>query len=85
MPSILQFAFVLLESVEEGNYKELCNLSGVLGIEELAIQMLKAIFVAHDMARNEVSGTIYLLSHIKNVNPICSCRVGREKQENDCT
>ncbi|KAL6193735.1 hypothetical protein ACLB2K_034819 [Fragaria x ananassa] len=54
VPSILQFAFVLLESVEEGNYKELCNLSGVLGIEELAIQMLKAIFVAHDMARNEI-------------------------------
>ncbi|PRQ39249.1 putative fanconi anemia group I protein [Rosa chinensis] len=54
VPSILQFAFVLLESVEEGNHKELCNLSGLVGIEELAIQMLKAIFVAHDMARNEI-------------------------------
>lgn len=67
MPGILQFSFVLLESLEEGNHKELCNLSGLLGIEELAIQMLKAIFVAHDMARNEVYTSVRLLNHIRNV------------------
>ncbi|KAK9933813.1 hypothetical protein M0R45_020988 [Rubus argutus] len=29
VPGILQFSFVLLESLEEGNHKELCNLSGM--------------------------------------------------------
>lgn len=55
MPSILQFAFLLLESVEEGNQKEPCNSSGLIGVEELAIQMLRVLFEGHDMARNEVS------------------------------
>ncbi|CAL8991407.1 unnamed protein product [Prunus brigantina] len=54
VPSILEFSFSLLESVEGGNHKEPCNSSGLLGIEELAIQMLKAVFEAHDMARNEI-------------------------------
>lgn len=58
MPSILEFSFLLLESMEGGNHKDPCNSSGLLGIEELAIQMLKALFEAHDMARNEVSTAV---------------------------
>lgn len=58
MPSILEFSFLLLESMEGGNQKDPCNSSGLLGIEELAIQMLKALFEAHDMARNEVSTAV---------------------------
>lgn len=54
IPSILQFGFILLESVGEVNCKELGNSNGLLGIEELGIQMLKTLFEVHDMARNEV-------------------------------
>ena len=58
MPSILHFGFILLESVGEVNFKELCNSHGLLGIEELGIQMLKSLFEVHDMARNEVRLTL---------------------------
>ena len=61
MPSIVQFGFVLLESVEERSSKELWNSSGLLGIEDLGIQMLKALFEVHDMARNEVGTTRIML------------------------
>ncbi|KAM4126898.1 hypothetical protein ACJW30_02G049000 [Castanea mollissima] len=54
VPSIVQFGFVLLESVEERSSKELWNSSGLLGIEDLGIQMLKVLFEVHDMARNEI-------------------------------
>ncbi|KAM1742336.1 hypothetical protein ACFX12_012349 [Malus domestica] len=54
VPSILQLAFLLLESADEGSRQEACNLSGLLGIEELAVQMLRTLFEAHDMARNEI-------------------------------
>ncbi|XP_012484535.1 uncharacterized protein LOC105798861 [Gossypium raimondii] len=54
VPSILQFGFILLESVGEVNCKELGNSNGLLGIEELGIQMLKTLFEVHDMARNEI-------------------------------
>ena len=57
MPSIVQFGFVLLESVEERSSKELWNPNGLLGIEDLGIQMLKILFEVHDMARNEVGRT----------------------------
>lgn len=57
MPSIVQFGFVLLESVEERSSKELWNPNGLLGIEDLGIQMLKILFEVHDMARNEVGTT----------------------------
>ncbi len=57
MPSIVQFGFVLLESVEERSSKELWNSNGLLGIEDLGIQMLKILFEVHDMARNEVGTT----------------------------
>lgn len=61
MPSIVQFGFVLLESVEERSSKELWNSSGLLGIEDLGIQMLKVLFEVHDMARNEVDTTRIML------------------------
>ncbi|XP_015899875.3 uncharacterized protein LOC107433136 [Ziziphus jujuba] len=54
VPSIVQFAFVLLELVEGANCKELCNSNGLLGIEDLGIQMLKTLFEVHEMARNEI-------------------------------
>ncbi|XP_022760595.1 Fanconi anemia group I protein [Durio zibethinus] len=54
VPSIVQFGFILLESVGEVNCKELCSSNGLLGIEELGIQMLKTLFEVHDMARNEI-------------------------------
>lgn len=54
----MQFAFVLLESVEEENCKELCHSNGLLGMEDLSFQMLKTLFEVHDMARNEV-GAVY--------------------------
>jgi Fanconi anemia group I protein len=57
VPSIVQFGFVLLESVEERSSKELWNSNGLLGIEDLGIQMLKILFEVHDMARNEVGTT----------------------------
>ncbi|KAK1591639.1 hypothetical protein Q3G72_010864 [Acer saccharum] len=57
VPSIVQFGFLLLESVEEGNLKEQCDSNGLLGIEELGIQILKTLFEVHDMARNEVATT----------------------------
>ena len=58
MPSVLQFGFILLESVGEVNCKELCNSNSLLGAEELGIQMLKTLFEVHDMARNEVRLTL---------------------------
>ncbi|KAK2645650.1 hypothetical protein Ddye_020845 [Dipteronia dyeriana] len=54
VPSIVQFGFLLLESVEEGNLKEQCDSNGLLGIEELGIQILETLFEVHDMARNEI-------------------------------
>ncbi|KAK9288581.1 hypothetical protein L1049_017040 [Liquidambar formosana] len=54
VPSIVQLAFVLLESVEEGNHKEVYNSDVIMGIEELGVQMLKTLFEVHDMARNEI-------------------------------
>ncbi|XP_017975888.1 PREDICTED: Fanconi anemia group I protein homolog isoform X1 [Theobroma cacao] len=54
VPSMVQFGFILLESVGDVNCTELCNSNGLLGIEELGIQMLKTLFEVHDMARNEI-------------------------------
>lgn len=53
VPSIVQFGFILLESVEEGSLKEHCQSNGLLGIEKLGIQILKTLFEVHDMARSE--------------------------------
>lgn len=55
MPSIVQLGFILLESVENGNQKAFYNSNGLLGTEDLSIQMLKFLFEVHGMARNEVS------------------------------
>ncbi|KAK9059162.1 hypothetical protein SSX86_021781 [Deinandra increscens subsp. villosa] len=53
VPSIVQLGFVLLESVEEMSHQELGN-TGLMGSQELGIQMLKSLFEVHDMARNEI-------------------------------
>ncbi|KAI3505106.1 hypothetical protein L1887_27015 [Cichorium endivia] len=53
VPSIVQLGFMLLESMEEMSYKELGN-TGLMGSQELGIQMLKSLFEVHDMARNEI-------------------------------
>ncbi|OVA13446.1 Fanconi anemia group I protein [Macleaya cordata] len=54
VPSIVQFGFVLLESAEDGNSEEGGDFDGLMGIEELGIQILKILFDVHDMARNEI-------------------------------
>ncbi|XP_022029770.1 Fanconi anemia group I protein isoform X2 [Helianthus annuus] len=53
VPSIVQLGFVLLESVEEMSHQELDN-TGLMGSQELGLQMLKSLFEVHDMARNEI-------------------------------
>ncbi|KAI7743443.1 hypothetical protein M8C21_011294 [Ambrosia artemisiifolia] len=53
VPSIVQLGFVLLESVEEMSHQELGN-TGLIGSQELGLQMLKSLFEVHDMARNEI-------------------------------
>lgn len=58
MPTIVQFSFQLLESLEDGNVRELWDSNAILGIEELSIQMLKTLFEVHEMARNEVITTV---------------------------
>ncbi|XP_039020727.1 Fanconi anemia group I protein [Hibiscus syriacus] len=67
VPSILQFGFILLESVEEANCKVLSVSDGLLGIEDLGIQMLKTLFEVHDMARNEIIEQIKF--HILSLKP----------------
>ncbi|EEF45561.1 conserved hypothetical protein [Ricinus communis] len=54
VPTVVQFSFVLLESLEGGNHRDLCNFNGLLGVEALSVQMLKTLFEVHDMARNEI-------------------------------
>ncbi|XP_059632748.1 uncharacterized protein LOC132275304 [Cornus florida] len=54
VPSIVQLGFVLLESVEERNNKEHFKFDGLMGTEELGIQMLKTLFEVHEIARNEI-------------------------------
>ncbi|KAL0692440.1 hypothetical protein Bca4012_059620 [Brassica carinata] len=52
-PSVIQFGFMLLESVEEGRSNEFGGSSGVLGVEKLSIQILGTLFEVHDLTRNE--------------------------------
>ncbi|KAJ6355816.1 hypothetical protein OIU78_004028 [Salix suchowensis] len=54
VPTIVQFSFQLLESLEDGNVRDLWDSNAILGIEELSIQMLKTLFEVHEMARNEI-------------------------------
>ncbi|XP_031386408.1 Fanconi anemia group I protein isoform X1 [Punica granatum] len=57
VPSIMQLAFLLLTSVEEGNGKFARSSESIdcpLGIEELGVQILKTMFEVHDMARSEI-------------------------------
>ncbi|XP_010558807.1 PREDICTED: Fanconi anemia group I protein [Tarenaya hassleriana] len=54
IPSVIQFGFMLLESVEEGRCKEFGDSNGVLGLEQLSIQILGTVFEVHDMTRKEI-------------------------------
>ncbi|KAG7533501.1 FANCI solenoid 4 domain [Arabidopsis thaliana x Arabidopsis arenosa] len=54
VPSVIQFGFMLLESVEESRSNEFGDSNGVLGIEKLSIQILGTLFEVHDMTRNEI-------------------------------
>lgn len=58
VPSVIQFGFMLLESVEEGRSNEFGDSDGVLGIEKLSIQILGTLFEVHDMTRNEVDNCL---------------------------
>ncbi|KAK4405547.1 Fanconi anemia group I protein [Sesamum angolense] len=53
VPSIVQLGFGLLEGVEEGIQKEISKSDGLMGMEELGMQVLKCLFEVHDMSRNE--------------------------------
>ncbi|XP_071730859.1 uncharacterized protein [Rutidosis leptorrhynchoides] len=53
VPSIVQLGFVLLESVEEISLKDREN-TGLMGSQDLGIQILNSLFEVHDMARNEI-------------------------------
>ncbi|KAH9765891.1 Fanconi anemia group I-like protein [Citrus sinensis] len=79
VPSIVQFGFILLESVEEGSLKEHCQSNGLLGIEKLGIQILKTLFEVHDMARSEVV-RIHLVNVLQIVEQ-CKFRVLSLKPE----
>ncbi|GAB2295219.1 hypothetical protein Dimus_029394 [Dionaea muscipula] len=54
VPSIIQFGFLLLELVDEGNSMLSDKSDDVLGFEKLGIEILKMLFEAHDMSRTEI-------------------------------
>ncbi|KAK8947102.1 hypothetical protein KSP39_PZI006391 [Platanthera zijinensis] len=54
VPSILQFGFILLESVDGKNCEANNTSDGLMSCEELGIQTLKTLFEVHEMARNQV-------------------------------
>ncbi|XP_047311747.1 Fanconi anemia group I protein [Impatiens glandulifera] len=53
LPSIVEFGFALLETVEQGSGKRMTK-SDDLSVENLGLQVLKTLFEVHDMARNEI-------------------------------
>lgn len=65
-PSVIQFGFMLLESVEESKSNEFGDSNGVLGIEKLSIQILGTLFEVHDMTRNEVNTCLITTAIIFN-------------------
>lgn len=54
MPSIVQFGFLLLESVDGDDSKQRGDSAGLMSIEELSIMILMTLFEVHDISRNEV-------------------------------
>lgn len=54
VPSILQFGFIMLESVDGKNCEASGTSNGLMDCEELGIQILKTLFEVHEMARNQV-------------------------------
>ncbi|CAL9779125.1 unnamed protein product [Musa acuminata subsp. burmannicoides] len=54
VPSIVQFGFVLLESVDCDDGKQGGDSAGLMSIEELSIMILMTLFEVHDISRNEI-------------------------------
>ncbi|KAL0918554.1 hypothetical protein M5K25_010568 [Dendrobium thyrsiflorum] len=54
VPSILQFGFIMLDSVDGKNCEGSGTSNGLMGCEELGIQMLKTLFDVHEMTRNQM-------------------------------
>lgn len=78
IPSIIQLAFLLLESVEDGSSKSLGSSKSpdsLLGIEELAFQILKTMFEFQDMARSEVGSILQPNGCTRKMNNVISGRV----------
>jgi fanconi anemia group I protein len=54
LPSIVQVGFLLLE-VQDGDRTDEARLGeGVMGTEEIGINMLRSLFEIHEMARTKV-------------------------------
>ncbi|KAI0510346.1 hypothetical protein KFK09_010947 [Dendrobium nobile] len=54
VPSILQFGFIMLDSVDGKNCEGSGISNGLMSCEELGIQMLKTLFDVHEMTRNQM-------------------------------
>ncbi|CAL9136638.1 unnamed protein product [Musa textilis] len=54
VPSIVQFGFFLLESVDGDDGKQRGDSAGLMSIEQLSIKILMTLFEVHDMSRNEI-------------------------------
>ncbi|KAJ4764510.1 Fanconi anemia group I protein [Rhynchospora pubera] len=54
VPGFVQLGFLLLESGDSGLNGEDNPNNGIMGIQELGIQMLKSLFEIHEIARTEV-------------------------------
>ncbi|KAG9443921.1 hypothetical protein H6P81_015261 [Aristolochia fimbriata] len=54
LPSVVQFGFALLESLEGRNSEDCSNSNGLMGSKDLGVQILKTTFEDHHMARKEI-------------------------------
>lgn len=54
IPGLVQLGFLLLESVDRDSNGEDNLNNGIMGIQELGIQMLTSLFEIHEAARTEV-------------------------------
>lgn len=54
IPGLVQLGFLLLESVDSDSNGEDNLNNGIMGIQELGIQMLTSLFEIHGAARTEV-------------------------------
>ncbi|GAB4843630.1 hypothetical protein Ancab_013595 [Ancistrocladus abbreviatus] len=54
VPSIVEFGFLLLKSVDEANSKGLEDSHHLMGLDILGMEILKTLFKIHDMSRTEI-------------------------------